>query len=116
MPSPIPLAPPVMKAIFPSKLAIGIDLKSAGRTNRAWVRSLSPWQEGDVYDPEDVGELVADGILADSTYIVTHGFYKDAMRARAEAVLAATPDRVEDAPDFGQFKDESNNPSLPGEG
>ena len=67
-------------------------------------------------EPEDVGELVADGILADSTYIVTHGFYKDAMRARAEAVLAATPDRVEDAPDFGQFKDESNNPSLPGEG
>ncbi len=57
-------------------------------------------------EPEDVGELVADGILADTTYIVTHGFYKDGMRARAEAVLAATPDRVEDAPDFGQFRDE----------
>ena len=35
----------------------GIDLKSAGRTNRAWVRSLSPWREGDVYDPEAVAEL-----------------------------------------------------------
>ena len=57
-------------------------------------------------EPEAVGELVADGILADTTYIVTHGFYKDAMRARAEAVLAATPDRVEAAPDFGQFRDE----------
>lgn len=57
-------------------------------------------------EPEAVGEIVADGILADTTYIVTHGFYKDAMRARAEAVLAATPDRVEEAPDFGQFKGE----------
>ena len=57
-------------------------------------------------EPDDVGELVANGILADTTYIVTHGFYKQAMRARADAVLAATPDRVEEAPDFGQFKDD----------
>jgi NAD(P)-dependent dehydrogenase (short-subunit alcohol dehydrogenase family) len=57
-------------------------------------------------EPERAGELVADGILADRTYIVTHGFYKDAMRARAEAVLAATPDTKEEAPDFGQFRDE----------
>ena len=57
-------------------------------------------------EAEDAGRLVADGILANQTYIVTHGFYKDAMRARAEAVLAATPDRVEEAPDFGQFRDE----------
>lgn len=57
-------------------------------------------------EPEAVGDLVADGILANRTYIVTHGFYKDAMRARAEAVLAATPDTSEEAPDFGQFRDE----------
>ena len=57
-------------------------------------------------EAEDAGRLVADGILANETYIVTHGFYKDAMRARAEAVLAATPDRVEEAPDFGQFREE----------
>ena len=57
-------------------------------------------------EAEDAGRLVADGILANQTYIVTHGFYKDAMRARAEAVLAATPDRVEEAPDFGQFREE----------
>jgi NAD(P)-dependent dehydrogenase (short-subunit alcohol dehydrogenase family) len=57
-------------------------------------------------EPEAVGALVADGILANRTYIVTHGFYKDAMRARAEAVLAATPDIKEEAPDFGQFRDE----------
>ena len=36
-------------------------------------------------EPEAAGELVADGILADQTYIVTHGFYKDAMRARADS-------------------------------
>jgi NAD(P)-dependent dehydrogenase (short-subunit alcohol dehydrogenase family) len=57
-------------------------------------------------EPEAAGTLVADGILADQTYIVTHGFYKDAMRARAEAVLAATPDTKEEAPDFGRFRDE----------
>ena len=57
-------------------------------------------------EPEQAGELVAEGILADRTYIVTHGFYKDAMRARAEAVLAATPDTKEEAPDFGRFRDE----------
>ncbi|HEX9806881.1 MAG TPA: SDR family NAD(P)-dependent oxidoreductase [Alteraurantiacibacter sp.] len=57
-------------------------------------------------EPEEAGRLVAEGILADRTYIVTHGFYKDGMRARAEAVLAATPDRKEEAPDFGQFRGE----------
>ena len=57
-------------------------------------------------EAEDAGRLVADGILNNTTYIVTHGFYKDAMRARAEAVLAATPDQKEEAPDFGQFREE----------
>lgn len=57
-------------------------------------------------EPEDIGERVAEGILRNETYLVTHGFYKDAMRARADAVLASTPDRVEEAPDFGQFRDE----------
>ncbi len=55
-------------------------------------------------EPEEARRLVADGILANATYIVTHGFYKDAMRARAEAVLAATPDQREDTPDFGQYR------------
>lgn len=56
-------------------------------------------------EPEEVGRLVAEGVLSDQTYIVTHGYYKEGMRARAEAVLAATPDRKEEAPDFGQFRD-----------
>ena len=54
----------------------------------------------------EAGRLVAEGILANTTYIVTHGFYKDAMRARCKAVLDATPDEKEEAPDFGQFRDD----------
>ncbi|BBC74041.1 SDR family oxidoreductase [Altererythrobacter sp. B11] len=57
-------------------------------------------------EPEEAGALVADGILANRTYIVTHGYYKEAMRARADAVLAATPDKAEEAPDFGQYRED----------
>lgn len=35
----------------------GVDVRSVGRTNPAWVRYLAPWASGDVYDPENVGEL-----------------------------------------------------------
>ena len=35
----------------------GIDLRTDGRTNPAWVRQLAPWKEGDVYAPQDVAEL-----------------------------------------------------------
>lgn len=60
----------------------------------------------DWMDPVVVGDLVADAILADTTYVVTHGMYKDGMRARADAVLAATPDRIEELADFNRFRDE----------
>ncbi len=50
----------------------------------------------DWMEPEQVGEMVAEGIIANSAYIVTHGIFKDWQRARSAAVLAATPD-VEDA-------------------
>jgi len=73
--------------------------ESEGRLQRRIVGEN--WME-----PEAVGELVADGILENRTYLVTHGYYKEAMRARAEAVLAATPDTQEEAPDFGQFREE----------
>ena len=45
----------------------------------------------DWMDPDDVGEMVADAILADRLYIVTHGQFSGRMRERAEALLAATP-------------------------
>ncbi len=78
-----------------------------GSGYRASEEKLSRRIVGDNWmEPEDAGHLVANGILSNQTYIVTHGFYKDAMRARAEAVLAATPDTKEEAPDFGRFRDE----------
>ena len=43
-------------------------------------------------EPDEVGELVADGILSNATYLVTHGIFKDWQRARSQAVLDATPD------------------------
>jgi NAD(P)-dependent dehydrogenase (short-subunit alcohol dehydrogenase family) len=61
---------------------------------------------GNWMEPVEVGNLVADGILANSTYLVTHGFFKDAMRARAEAVLAATPDRIETFDSFNNYREE----------
>lgn len=35
----------------------GIALTTEGRTSPDWVRSLSPWNQGDIYDPEAVAEL-----------------------------------------------------------
>lgn len=35
----------------------GVRLETRGSTNPAWVAGLAPWNEGEVYDPEDVAEL-----------------------------------------------------------
>lgn len=35
----------------------GLSLQRRTRTNPDWLRGLTPWEEGDVYDPELVGEL-----------------------------------------------------------
>lgn len=35
----------------------GLTIVNDGRSRRAWLESLAPWTPGDVYDPEDVGEL-----------------------------------------------------------
>ena len=60
----------------------------------------------DWMQPSEVGNLVADGILANRTYLVTHGLYRPAIEARAAAVLAAVPDRQEPVPDFNRFREE----------
>ena len=46
----------------------------------------------DWMDPDEVGHIVAKGIVAGDLYIVTHGEFRDKTRARAEALLAATPE------------------------
>ena len=43
-------------------------------------------------DPAIVGEIVADGILANRLYIVTHGEFRDKMRQRSEALMDAVPE------------------------
>jgi len=35
----------------------GVRLETRGPTNPEWVSGLAPWEEGDVYDPDDVAEL-----------------------------------------------------------
>lgn len=35
----------------------GIDVEQLGRTDPAWLRSLRPWRDGQVYDPDEVAEL-----------------------------------------------------------
>ena len=35
----------------------GIRLETRGPTRPEWVAALAPWYEGEIYDPEDVGEL-----------------------------------------------------------
>jgi translocation and assembly module TamA len=35
----------------------GLKILDEGRSRNAWLESLAPWRPGEVYDPEDVGEL-----------------------------------------------------------
>lgn len=42
--------------------------------------------------PESVGEIVAEGILANRLYIVTHGEFRDKMRERNDALMDAVPE------------------------
>lgn len=46
----------------------------------------------DWMDPEVVGEIVADGILANRLYIMTHGEFRDKMRERHELLMSAVPE------------------------
>ena len=46
----------------------------------------------DWMDPEVVGEIVADGILANRLYIMTHGEFRDRMRERHELLMSAVPE------------------------
>ena len=35
----------------------GVELVTTGKTNPAWLMRMAPWRVGEIYDPEDVGEL-----------------------------------------------------------
>ncbi len=56
-------------------------------------QTLSERQLGDDWmEPETVGEMVADAILANRPYIITHGEFRDSMEARHRAMMAAVPE------------------------
>lgn len=56
-------------------------------------QTLSEREVGDNWmEPATVGEMVADAILADQLYVITHGEFRYRMAQRAEALLAATPE------------------------
>jgi NAD(P)-dependent dehydrogenase (short-subunit alcohol dehydrogenase family) len=53
-------------------------------------RQVSPlWME-----PEEVGEMVLKAIREDELYVITHGEWREAARARFEAMLLAMPQRT----------------------
>ncbi|MBC2776784.1 SDR family NAD(P)-dependent oxidoreductase [Parasphingopyxis marina] len=45
----------------------------------------------DWMEPEEAGEMVAKGILENAPFVVTHGIFRDAMQAKFDAVMEATP-------------------------
>ncbi|MEZ5893005.1 MAG: SDR family NAD(P)-dependent oxidoreductase [Parvularculaceae bacterium] len=60
---------------------------------KASEKKLSEREVGENWmEPDAVGEMVAKAILNNELYIVTHGEFKNRMRARADALLAATPE------------------------
>ena len=71
----------------------GLDLRTSGRTRRSWLLALAPWEEGDVYDPEDVAELerrLLDTGVYDS---VTVALAPEADAAGLRPVLVSLSDR-----------------------
>ena len=58
--------------------------ESADRLAQREVSAL--WME-----PEQVGDMVVDAIRNDKLYIVTHGEWRDAVKSRFEAMMAAMP-------------------------
>jgi NAD(P)-dependent dehydrogenase (short-subunit alcohol dehydrogenase family) len=55
-------------------------------------KKLSERQVGDNWmEPEEVGRMVAEAILKNELYVITHGEFRNQMEARMKAILAATP-------------------------
>jgi NAD(P)-dependent dehydrogenase (short-subunit alcohol dehydrogenase family) len=69
----------------PAHLREGSGFKESEQT-------LSERQFGENWmEPEAVGDMVAEAILANQMYIITHGEFRDRTAERAKAVLDATP-------------------------
>ena len=79
------------------------NIHEAARNRPAHLREGSGFAEAeqvlierrpgdDWMEPEQVGEMVAEGILANRPHVVTHGEFRQAMEARNKALLSAVPD------------------------
>ncbi len=67
------------------------QFKASGAFQAAAER-LGERQVSDLWmEPEEVGDMVVDAIRNDRLYIVTHGEWRDAVKARMEAMMAAMP-------------------------
>ncbi|HTU12857.1 MAG TPA: SDR family NAD(P)-dependent oxidoreductase [Allosphingosinicella sp.] len=60
---------------------------AADRLGRREVSAL--WME-----PEEVGRMVLNAILANELYVITHGEWRGAVQARHDQIMAATPTAV----------------------
>jgi NAD(P)-dependent dehydrogenase (short-subunit alcohol dehydrogenase family) len=55
-------------------------------------KTLSQRQIGENWmEPEVVGRMVAEAVLKNELYVITHGEFRNRMEARMNAILAATP-------------------------
>ena len=48
-------------------------------------------------EPTEVGRMCLKAIRDDELYVITHGEWREAFQARADAILAAMPTRLNDA-------------------
>jgi short-subunit dehydrogenase len=74
------------------------DKFAAGQGFVAAAERLGKRQVSDVWmEPDEVGDMVVEAIRNDSLYIITHGEWREAFKARADAILAAMPTKTDPA-------------------
>ncbi len=65
---------------------------AASEAFKASADQLAQRQVSDLWmEPTEVGEMVKRAILNNELYIITHGEWKDAVKARMEGIMAAMP-------------------------
>jgi len=80
----------------------GVDVRTTGRTNTAWVSGLVPWKKGQVYDPDDVAELeqrLLDAGVYDSVTVALAP--KDQMVDGERPVIVSLADRARGTIELG---------------
>jgi NAD(P)-dependent dehydrogenase (short-subunit alcohol dehydrogenase family) len=71
------------------------DRFHASAAFRAAADQLAKREVQDTWmEPVEVGEMVKRAILNNELYIITHGEWKDAVKSRLEAIMAAMPTKV----------------------